>query len=52
MLSVSYAGEIRQVLLNFDQTLKVGSWGNLYQIPIVMVMTFVQETYILATIVQ
>ena len=37
--------------LDFDQTLNVGSWDNLYQIPTVMGTTFVQGTCILATIV-
>ena len=35
---------------DFDQTLKVGSWDPLEQIPTVM-MTFVQATFVLATFV-
>ena len=35
---------------NFDETLKVGSWEHLEQIPIVM-MTFVKATVVLATLV-
>ena len=37
--------------LDFEQSLKVGSWDNLYQIPTVMVTTFVQATYVPVTIV-
>ena len=33
---------------DFDQTLKIGSWDHLKQIPIVM-MTFAQATFVLAT---
>ena len=38
------------LLPNFDQTLKVGSWDHLEQIPTVMI-TFVQVTFALATFV-
>ena len=36
--------------LNFDETLKIGSWEHLEQIPTVMV-TFVQATFVLATFI-
>ena len=35
---------------NFDETLKIGSWEYLEQIPTVMV-TFVQATFVLVTFV-
>ena len=37
--------------LDFDETLKIGSWEHLEQLPSVMV-TFVQATFFLATFVQ
>ena len=37
-------------MTDFDETLQVGSWDHLEQIPIVTV-TFVQVTFVLATFV-